>query len=378
MSPSFPRFDYRVLTTFLIVGLPALAVAAFVALGTGQAGLRQSYGEHLAAVAEQSAATIDAYVYRRIVDASILTRVPQVRAVAAEGNKTRPEGAQIQQLDREWQNTGAVPAALAGVLTNPASTFLAGVVKDDPVYRELLLTDLSGRLVAASNVTSDYYQADEEWWTESFGDGVRGRVSVGDVVYDQSARVYALEIALPVTSANEGQLAGILKVIADIREIATVIDGVRLGATGDAVLLRENGTLVFSRRPRSSDARFFAADLLREQFDAARRDDFGYHVFFSARAPDGGDHLVAVAPSQLSASYPHLTWLVAVSRAESELFAPIRAQAVSLLLVLALTAIAVLVLALWFSMRLSAPPPESEIHLVEHAAVRGGSIGAHT
>ena len=55
--------------------------------------------------------------------------------------------------------------------------------------------------------------------------------------------------------------------------------------------------------------------------------------------------------------------------AESDLFAPVRFQLWSLLALLALMAIAVLGLALWFSLRLAAPPPDEELHLVRHAAV---------
>jgi hypothetical protein len=51
------------------------------------------------------------------------------------------------------------------------------------------------------------------------------------------------------------------------------------------------------------------------------------------------------------------------------LFAPVRDQLWSLLGVLALTAIAVLGLAVWFSLRLAAMLPEEELHLVRHAKV---------
>ena len=48
-----------------------------------------------------------------------------------------------------------IPAALREVITNPAAHFFAGVVEHDQVYREIMLTDRFGRLIAASNRTSD-------------------------------------------------------------------------------------------------------------------------------------------------------------------------------------------------------------------------------
>ncbi len=82
----------------------------------------------------------------------------------------------------------------------------------------------------------------------------------------------------------------------------------------------------------------------------------------------GTAQLVAVAPSQLQTSFSNLPWLVAVSQPEAALFAPIRTQATSLLLLLALTALLVLALDAWFSFHLTAPLEEEEvaIHLVEH------------
>ena len=76
MSPKLPRTNFRVLTGFLIGALPVLAVGVILVLGIGQARLRDSYSRHLAEVAEQTTATVDRYVFRRIVDASILARTP--------------------------------------------------------------------------------------------------------------------------------------------------------------------------------------------------------------------------------------------------------------------------------------------------------------
>ncbi len=60
-----------------------------------------------------------------------------------------------------------------------------------------------------------------------------------------------------------------------------------------------------------------------------------------------------------------------MSQSEDELFASVRTQATSLVLLLGLTAIAVLLFALWYSMRLAAPlePEEMDMHLVQHPRV---------
>ena len=79
----------------------------------------------------------------------------------------------------------------------------------------------------------------------------------------------------------------------------------------------------------------------------------------------------SVAISQLKASFPHTNWFVAVSQGEDELFSTVRTQSTSLVLLLALTAMAVMLFALWYSTRLAAPPEpeEMDMHLTSHPRV---------
>ena len=368
MSHARLRINYRVLTVFLVVGLVMLASAAAVVLGAGQARLRASFGNHLSSVADQTAANVDSYVYRRAIEASILAAVPEIRRGASEASKVPVEAAAVRQHDREWQRTGAVPAALAGLMASDASRFLAEVIRNDQTYRELLLADRHGRLIAASGITSDYYQGDEEWFTRTLKGGASGRMQVGGVTWDDSADAWALEISVPVEQPGDTAPAGVLKAVVDIREMVATVAAVRLGATGNAALVADDGTLVLNVGRRVPGEQFFAADLLRERLQAAGGEPSG-QIHFGASAGGGEARMVGIGMSQLRASYPHLKWLVAVSQADSELFTPVRYQLWSLLAVLALTAIAVLGLALWFSLRLAAPSTMDDLHLVQHPKV---------
>lgn len=365
MSPKLPRvINFRVLNVFSIVALPILAVGVLLVLGSGQARLRDSYGRHLAEVAQQTAAAIDTYVFRQIVDVMIFASVPDVQRLAASESQRPLDAEEVRTLDRRWTSERVVPSIpiLAGVMTNPAARFLASIVEHDRIYREIMLTDRFGRLVAASNRTSDYYQADEEWWKAAFDDGVRGRVNVSDVVWDESARVFAIDIAVPVTDPPTGALVGILKISTVAREMLDAVASVRLGSTGRAVLVREDGAVVSGGPPITPGVRFFAADLVRERVQAAGKTmSADFATYFSARDTNGSAQLVGIAPSQLGQSYPVLSWLVAVYQADEELFAPVRNQFWYLVLVVALAVIAVLAMALWFSVKLAAPPIDVEI-----------------
>ena len=369
MRSRFPTLNTRVLTAVLLVAIPVLLTGTAIVLSIGQGRLHETAAARLAQNAEYTAATVDAYVFRRILDASVLGRVPDVRRAASVGSATAFDRNAVQELDRQWQADRAA-ASRNGLLQSSASQFLADIVGHDPIYREILVTDRQGRLVAASNVTSDYYQADEDWWTQSF-DGGRGRVIVTDVRRDESAGVYAFEIAVPVPAPAGEEIAGVMKIVADSREMLVGIAGLDIGSTGEAMLVRPDGSIVFSRRSYDPRDRFFAAELLGQRLEnrQQRKEEPG-PLTFTAGTESGTTRVVAVAPGQLARSYPNLNWLVALSVDRDEITAPFRSLVWYLVIVFALTAIAVLAIALWLSLRLASPvlDPAVDMRLVDHGS----------
>lgn len=364
-----PHINLRVFIVLVFVSLPLFGLATVFVLGTGQAELREAYGVQLMQTAQQTAATIDSYVYRRMIDIAILARVPEVRTAAATGNLVKPDAAAIKALDRAWASNPSAAAAKLGVLDNSASRFLRDIVENDRVYREVLVTDREGRLVAASNPTSDYFQGDESWWREAFDDGVRGRATVSDVEWDESTKTYGLGIAVPIVERPGEPFVGIMRVVADVRELLAVVAGPTSRPNGETILIRDDGTLVSSQKAGGERIPFFAADLLRERLEGYKPGDPQFRVDFTARDNSGRSFLVGVAPSQLAASYAHLTWLVAVTQAEEDLFSPVRSLLWRLMAAFGVIAGVVLAIAIWFSVRLAAPPIEPDMHITEHPEV---------
>jgi len=370
MRPASIRLNVRVFSVFLVVGLVTLAAASYFVIGVGQARLRTAWGEHLRQVADQTAAAVDTYVFRLVIDASVLAHGPSIRDAASVASRQPFDRAVAVAIDREWQRA-APPDVVQAVTTNRTSTFFAEVAQQNPIYRELLLTDRQGRLVAASGQAPTYLYADAAWWKEAFAYGVRGRLVVSDVRHEPRAGTWSIQVASPVGDPADGQVAGVLQRVVDVREIGAVLGGVRMGTTGDAVLVREDGSFVFTQGTVDPNARFFATALLRERLAAVKKGEPQTPMQFGASTADGAPRIVGVAPSQLKASFPHMAWFVAVSQGEDELFAPVRAQGTSLMLLISLTAIAVLLFAVWYSVLLAAPPEpeEMDMHLTPHPRV---------
>ena len=272
------------------------------------------------------------------------------------------------------------PPTVADLLENNTSEFLRTVIQNDPMYSEILLTDRVGRLVAASNVPTDYYQADEPWWRDVVA---AQRLQMSDVRWDESAATYAIEISVPVYAPGSTALAGVVKAATNSSGMLAAVSLGGGGAGGTATLVRRDGSVVYAGRGVEPGTPFFAAGLFREALgltalantqsalEQDRATDPQFRTYFSAQGPDGQPTLVALAPMQLGLTFPQLPWLVALSRTEAELFAPVEAQIQYFLLLLALVALVTLALALWLSIRLAAPLVDAELdmHLVEHPAL---------
>lgn len=368
MSTLLPRLNRRVLTVFLLVSLPAFIVGVAVVLAIGQARLRDAGGRHLEDVAHQTAASVDHYVYRRILDVSLIGRSPELRQEAALGSARPVDQKRIEAIDSDWVNRRADLPEKVSLLRSPASRFLADLVAQDRIYREMLLTDRVGRLVAASAETSDYFQADEDWWKAAAGDGHTPGASVSDVRWDDSSRTLGVEIAVPVFEPDSNVFAGLLKAVVDSRELLAVVGGVQLGNTGEAALLRRNGTIVFSREVGDPNARFAGAETMRDRLAAQPEGEMLSGASFRVLPAGGEARMVGIAPSQLGRSYDNLQWVVAVSQDESELLAPMQRVGWYLLGVVGLTAAMLLLAALYFSLRLSSSVTE-DLVLVERARV---------
>lgn len=141
-------------------------------------------------------------------DHVVRTHIDDLRRIAAEpllvqavkrANDTGWQTqAQIEQKDVRWRRTRGVDDPLIKeYMNNPCADLLRQAQQREPRYVELFVMDDKGCIVAESNKTSDFWQGDEAKWRECYNGG-NGRVYVGDVEYDQSTRLYVIQISVPI------------------------------------------------------------------------------------------------------------------------------------------------------------------------------------
>jgi GAF domain-containing protein/HAMP domain-containing protein len=123
---------------------------------------------------------------------------------------------QILLRDKKWLSAPDDDSLIYGVLNNPTASKLKFFQQEFPSHVELFLTDKYGANIAATDRTSDYYQADEEWWKSSYDLG-HGKVYIGQPEYDESSKTYSIIMAVPVFSNDK--VSGILRSTLDVTAI---------------------------------------------------------------------------------------------------------------------------------------------------------------
>ncbi|MDJ0820682.1 MAG: hypothetical protein QNJ09_02585 [Paracoccaceae bacterium] len=136
-------------------------------------------------------------------------------AIAAQNAMTAGyDAATINDLDQTWRaEVGAASTpTIDPVLGNAAADFLrAQTEASGGMITEVFVMDAVGLNVAASAVTSDYWQGDEAKFSETFGVGA-GAVHFGEIEFDESSQSYQVQISMALTDPATGEVVGAMTV----------------------------------------------------------------------------------------------------------------------------------------------------------------------
>jgi len=155
---------------------------------------------------------------RAFVESNIMSwaeSAPVIEAVNAQNAKTAGSSdAQILEWDAEWRaQVGQTDQPLIKeVMGRDLSGFLGEqVAASGGRITEIFVMDALGLNVAASDVTSDYWQGDEEKYTKTYGAGA-GAVFVDAVEFDESAQSYQGQISISLTDPSSGAVVGAMTI----------------------------------------------------------------------------------------------------------------------------------------------------------------------
>lgn len=116
----------------------------------------------------------------------------------------------IDRLDKQWraETSSNSRDLIDGVLSNSLSGYLGGIKNDAAgLYTEIFVMDNKGLNVGQSDVTSDYWQGDEDKWKKTFLAGADA-VFIDDVEFDESTQTFQAQLSLPVVDPVTGETIG--------------------------------------------------------------------------------------------------------------------------------------------------------------------------
>ncbi len=168
-------------------------------------------------------------VERQQIVASLKTKVegwkqlPELEAALKKANheNRRLTPASIAAKDKEWARAFLEQdAAFANLIIDKKLSDQLRVIKqqEEDIITEIIITDARGLNVAISDMTSDYWQGDEDKFTQAFGKS-RATLYIGDINYDESTRHFQVQVSFPLYAQATREPLGVMVVGVDVEKI---------------------------------------------------------------------------------------------------------------------------------------------------------------
>jgi len=217
---------------------------------------------------------------------------------AADRGSELDRQAQINRLEVRWPSLSDRSPELVRLLTNSVSQVLREFQAINPLFAEIFVTDVHGRLIAATGKTSDYWQGDELWWQRARQ--VRpGSVYLEGINYDDSARVFSVDVCLPIRPRGSPTAApiGVVKAVLNTSTMFVNPPWVLADEqTSRQIVLRDGLLLIDLFRPRGAP---FGTQLNVAALHLGGRNQTGWTV---TRLDDDQQRLVGFASLELGSA----------------------------------------------------------------------------
>ena len=229
--------DYSLRTKMILVIVTivvgSVGTVAFLTNRNLTTNLTENIGNNLVELANARSTEIGLAVQREIQALKVLALNKTLQDAAMVASQEAPlSQTEISQLDQRWRdadnaNNDADPL-VASVLNNEISSELRKFKQQFPQQVEVFLTNSQGVNIASTNRTSDYLQADEEWWQTAFKDGQY----IGQPEFDASSKAIAINMAVAIRQNGDGDILGVLRTTVNFTTLSDSLIAGLFGQTG--------------------------------------------------------------------------------------------------------------------------------------------------
>lgn len=217
------QFKNYTLRMKLIVSMVAITflsavIITFVTLRSTLPALERNIGQQILSNANAHSYQIGSLFQEQIDLLSWLALNDTLQQAIQEQNvgygtsDTLAIAAEIALREQAWLAAGDDDPLFQELLANKAALELHKFTYQYPAHVEVFVTDLHGGIVAMTNRTSDYAQADESWWQATYNNGKGADfVSASPVIDESVGNLYSVQIAMPLRDRDTGEVIGILR-----------------------------------------------------------------------------------------------------------------------------------------------------------------------
>ncbi|HRZ30504.1 MAG TPA: ATP-binding protein [Candidatus Paceibacterota bacterium] len=284
-------------------------------------------GRYNVLVAENQMKAVDRIIYRRLERWESYTKSNKDLITTLESSNQKFSqmpylDSYIQTQDQAWQS--APRKEITPFMRSLIDTSLADGLRSRiefynkkynyRIFPEFFITNKYGAIIAETAKTTDYNQADEDWWQETVEQGLY----VGDVSYDESTKSDSLVLSIRIED-EQGNFLGVAKITYDIKDILDVVNEIKdrnQNKSVNAYLLDSHNKLIYS----ISDG-FGALAVVPDPvlFFSKEHNEQGYKLYKSV----GVDKLFAHGHSFGYSDFKGLGWSLIISYDTREVLSPL-------------------------------------------------------
>ena len=328
----------KLLIAFLGIALLTIIVVGYTSVTLTTNEINNRVGQGLASLAQSTGSQVAFTLEDDLDTLSTLALNDPVQTAVMEGNvRGTSDIGELLVLDTQWATAPDDDPLVVEVTKHRLVLELQDFQNAFPSFVEVFVTNKFGAVVASTDRTSDYYQADEVWWQVAYNDGT-GNVYVAEPAWDPSILKLGSSIAVPIYSHTGNEVIGVLRATVDISRYVNLVEDVMVGQTGQADIvfgnvLYDSVTGIYLMRNEDANAL------------ATITGDFGMANY------SGRPALVSIKPvSSTYSNYPglldSLRWRIVVHQSLTE--TQQAASAIARFIILAAIGLGILVIALAF------------------------------
>jgi len=242
-------FKRKFLFFTVLFSLVLLVASALVSYLSGVTVLRKITFNNQQAIVQLMANSIGETIESEVKELENYCASPSIWGIAIKDTNLKYSAIPVKEIleyfvnmDQEWKQSSVDNPVVSKYINNMLSQRLKKFAETKGSIAEIFFTDKYGGLVAASGKTSDFYQADEEWWQKAFNEG-KGNVFIGEMEFDDSSKTWSIAIAVPVYNKEAGVI-GVCKAVYNTLGFSDVVSKFEIGLTGRAMLFDNTGSLI--------------------------------------------------------------------------------------------------------------------------------------